>query len=185
MIAGIPGIQTIAMTTNGTLLAPLAVDLADRGLSSVNISLDTLDPVKYAMITRGGSLDSAIAGVRAAREAGLPVKLNVVVGIDTDPGALDGIRRFADANGCAVQTILYYRLDEDKYDDLSYDRPLPCAVCDRIRLLATGELRPCLHGDDSIPVDWNDVAGSIRACVDAKPICGTHTGEHLVSAIGG
>ncbi|MBN2874124.1 MAG: radical SAM protein [Spirochaetales bacterium] len=185
MIAGIPGIETIAMTTNGILLAPLAADLRRRGLSSVNVSLDTLDPERYAAITRGGVLEDAIAGIRAARREGFPVKLNVVMGIDSDPDAYDSIKRFAADEGCLVQTIREYRLDETKIDDTHYDRPSPCAMCNRIRLLATGELKPCLHGDTTIPVDWNDVSGSIRDCVLAKPAFGTRASSHLVSAIGG
>lgn len=185
MIAAIPQIQTIGMTTNGTLLAPLAADLARRGLSSVNISLDTLDPDLYAAITRGGVLDDAIAGIRAARAAGLPVKLNVVVGPDGDPRGPAAIQEFAAAEGCSIQTIRQYRLDENKYDDERFDRPSPCAICNRIRLLATGELKPCLHGDTTIAIDWNDIASSMRACVEAKPACGSHTRDHIVSAIGG
>lgn len=190
MLAVIPGISTLSMTTNGTLLAPVAADLARRGLSSVNVSLDTLDPARYAAITRGGNLADAIAGIRAARLAGLPVKLNVVVN-DLEPdgtgaGAdLAAVRAFAEAEGCAVQTIRQYRLDEEKFDDERYERPSPCALCDRIRLLATGELKPCLHGDAAVRVDWSNIEESIRTCVNMKPACGSHASAHLVSAIGG
>jgi len=185
MIAAVSGIKTIAMTTNATLLAPVASDLARRGLSSVNISLDTLDPDLYAAITRGGSVHDAIAGVRAARAAGLPVKLNVVIGPAGDPEGPSSIREFAASEGCLVQTIRQYRLDEVKFDDERYDRPSPCGLCDRIRLLATGELKPCLHGDTTFPIDWSDIASSIRACVESKPACGSHASSHVVSAIGG
>ncbi len=185
MISGIPGIATIGMTTNGTLLAPLAAELRRSGLTSVNVSLDTLDPARFALVTRGGDIRDAIAGVRAARLAGFPVKLNVVVADDESQADLESVRAFAEAEGCAVQTIRQYRLDETKYDDERYERPSPCAICDRIRLLATGELKPCLHGDAAIAVDWNDIPGSIRDCVALKPACGSHASTHLVSAIGG
>jgi len=185
MIAGIPGITTLGMTTNGTLLAPLAADLARRGLTGVNVSLDSLDPARYAATTRGGDVDAAVEGIRAARAAGLPVKLNVVVGSGSGGPDLEAVRDFAEAEGCAVQTIREYRLDVDKYDDERFDRPLPCAVCDRIRLTATGELKPCLHGDAGVPVDFSDIEKSIAACVGLKPACGTHASSHLVSAIGG
>lgn len=184
MLAAIDGLTTIAMTTNGTLLAPIAAELKARGLSSVNVSLDTLDPGRYAEMTRGGRVEDALAGVRAARAAGLPVKLNVVVSAGERRDE-EAIRSFAAEEGCAVQTIRRYRLDADKFDDRAYDRPGPCGDCDRIRLLATGELRPCLHGDRSVAIDWNDVAGSVRACVEAKPAKGARTVEHLVSSIGG
>lgn len=67
VLKNIPGISEIALTTNGTLLAPQMPLLAEAGLSSVNISLDTADPVLYEKITRGGKLEDALAGLRAVR----------------------------------------------------------------------------------------------------------------------
>jgi cyclic pyranopterin phosphate synthase len=80
MIAAIPGIDDLSMTTNGTLLAGQAETLAEAGLQRVNISLDTLDPERFATITRSDRLDDVWAGVAAARAAGLtPIKFNMVV----------------------------------------------------------------------------------------------------------
>ena len=76
----IPGIESIALTTNAVLLPKHAAELRAAGLSRVNISLDSLDPEVYARMTRGGKLQDAIAGLDAAFEYGFaPVKLNVVV----------------------------------------------------------------------------------------------------------
>jgi len=70
----------LALTTNGTLLAPLAGGLAEAGLRRTNISLDTLDRAKFERLSRRDAWPSAWAGVEAALAAGLdPVKLNVVV----------------------------------------------------------------------------------------------------------
>jgi len=70
----------ISLTTNGTLLADHAGELAGAGLKRVNVSIDSLDPETYRRITRGGDLSAALRGVEAALEAGLrPVKINVVV----------------------------------------------------------------------------------------------------------
>jgi len=80
MLAQIRGIQDLILTTNGTLLAPLADKLHGAGLKRVNISLDTLDADKYSKITRGGKLAQVWEGILAAGEANLkPVRLNVVV----------------------------------------------------------------------------------------------------------
>lgn len=80
MLRGIPGLGELAMTTNATLLERLADDLAAAGLDRVNVSLDTLDPARYAEITRGGALADALRGLEAAERAGLrPIKLNAVV----------------------------------------------------------------------------------------------------------
>jgi len=76
----IPELRELALTTNGLLLPEMAEDLKSAGVDRVNISLDTLDPKKYRQITRGGSLDAALAGIQAAKAAGLtPLKLNCVL----------------------------------------------------------------------------------------------------------
>lgn len=76
----ITGIEAIALTTNATLLHPMAKDLAAAGLARVNISLDSLDPEVYRQVTRGGRIEDALAGIDAAFEAGMaPVKVNTVV----------------------------------------------------------------------------------------------------------
>ena len=79
-IAKIPGIQEIAMTTNGARLAQLAEPLARVGLKRVNISIDTLDAERFARITRLGKLDAVWRGILEAERAGLtPIKLNAVI----------------------------------------------------------------------------------------------------------
>jgi cyclic pyranopterin phosphate synthase len=75
-----PGIEDIALTTNAVLLASCAHELATAGLRRVNVSLDTLRPQRFRQITRRGNLADVLAGIAAARDAGLsPVKLNVVL----------------------------------------------------------------------------------------------------------
>jgi GTP 3',8-cyclase len=79
-LRSVPGIDSVAVTTNGILLPGMAADLADAGVDRVNISLDSLDTGVYSRATRGGRLEHALAGVEAALAAGMkPVKLNVVV----------------------------------------------------------------------------------------------------------
>lgn len=191
MLSVLPGIARLAMTTNGTMLAPVAGELRARGLSSVNISLDTLDAARYATLTRGGRLSDALAGIDAALDAGLPVKLNVVALGDSTPADLEALRAFALSKGAELQLIARYRLDEEKRDyDLreeggEYDRPPRCSRCDRLRLLADGTLRPCLHGDLAVPVDFADIEGSLRKAILAKPARGHTCGDLEVGQIGG
>jgi cyclic pyranopterin phosphate synthase len=79
-IAQIPGIEDISMTTNGLLLERMAHDLKAAGLKRINISIDTLDPIRYSVMTRGGKIAKVWAGIAAAEDAGLvPIKLNAVV----------------------------------------------------------------------------------------------------------
>ena len=79
-VARTEGIEEVCITTNGLLLPELAKPLREAGVSRVNISLDTLDEKKYAYITRRGSLAGAVAGIKAALDAGFDmVKINAVL----------------------------------------------------------------------------------------------------------
>jgi cyclic pyranopterin phosphate synthase len=93
----IPGIQDIALTTNGVLLGQHAVDLHANGLRRVTVSLDTLDPEIFARMSGGfAALDQVLQGIDAAIAAGLtPVKINAVIerGVN-DHTALDLVERF-------------------------------------------------------------------------------------------
>ena len=99
MLKALPGLDELALTTNGLLLPELAGPLKEAGLDRVNISLDTLDADKYRRLTRIGSLDQALAGIRAAQEAGLaPIKLNaVLIEIGEDAAEQEAERKEADA----------------------------------------------------------------------------------------
>ena len=78
--AAVEGIKEICLTTNGILLPQMAKDLKEAGVKRLNLSLDTLDPEKYAYITRIGSLEDFWAGLDAALEAGFQkVKINAVL----------------------------------------------------------------------------------------------------------
>lgn len=84
-IREIPGVETITMTTNGVLLGNYAKQLKEAGVDGVNISLDTLDPEEFFKITGKRELQEVLAGIRAAKTAGLPVKLNAVNRKELDP----------------------------------------------------------------------------------------------------
>ena len=91
-VSRVEGIEEVCLTTNGTLLPPLAVPLREAGVQRINISLDTLDPQKYAALTRRDSFRQALAGIAAALAAGFArVKINTVLigGVNDDEiGAL-------------------------------------------------------------------------------------------------
>ena len=79
-------LEELTLTTNGSQLGRFAHELADIGVRRVNVSLDTLDPDKFAAITRWGKLDKVMDGLAAAKDAGLQVKINAVAlkGINDD-----------------------------------------------------------------------------------------------------
>ena len=84
-IREIPGVETITMTTNGVLLGNYGKQLKKAGVDGVNISLDTLNPEEFYKITGKRELQEVLAGIRAAKTAGLPVKLNAVNRKELDP----------------------------------------------------------------------------------------------------
>lgn len=87
VLANIPGIDDLALTTNGVLLPQLAPRLKEAGLKRVNISLDTLRPERFREITRGGDFNAVWSGIETALKLQLtPIKLNMVVmqGVNDD-----------------------------------------------------------------------------------------------------
>ena len=84
-IREISGVETITMTTNGVLLGNYGKQLKEAGVDGVNISLDTLDPEEFYKITGKRELQEVLAGIRAVKTAGLPVKLNAVNRKELDP----------------------------------------------------------------------------------------------------
>ncbi|HEY4660432.1 MAG TPA: GTP 3',8-cyclase MoaA [Terriglobales bacterium] len=106
----------IAITTNGHLLADMAKPLKDAGLSRVTVSMDAVDPDTFAKITRvPGSFDQVLAGVRAARDAGLgPVKVNCVLMRGFNEDQVVPFGRFAREEGVVVRFIEFMPLEEDR-----------------------------------------------------------------------
>ncbi|HSV56898.1 MAG TPA: radical SAM protein [Magnetospirillaceae bacterium] len=185
LLRPLPGLRTLAMTTNGTLLAPVALELTRRGLDSVNVSLDTLDAERFSLLTRGGRLRDALDGIEAAVGAGLPVKVNTVVLDDTPSVDLEKVAAYCSERGLAHQRIRRYDIAGLKLDEPHYERPPRCEDCSRIRLLPDGRLKPCLHTDKAVPVDFHDIEGSILTCVRTKPARGTVCTTMAVGQIGG
>ena len=89
-IAMVDGVEDLSLTTNGFILDELAPALANAGLTRINISLDTLRPDRFKAVARRGDLDRVLAGIDAARKAGIgPIKINCVAmrGLNDDEAA--------------------------------------------------------------------------------------------------
>ncbi len=184
-IKGVDGIEQIGLTTNGIKLPLLATSLRRAGLDSVNISLDTLEPDRFRELTRVGSLSDTISGVEAATQCGLSVKINMVILSDTTNSEMAAIREFCDARELKLQLIRQYSLEETKLDDSDYDRPPPCEHCNRIRLLANGMLKPCLHSDTEIKLNRNNPGDSLVSAINSKPARGAICAGRKIIEIGG
>jgi cyclic pyranopterin phosphate synthase len=249
-IARIDAIDDLAMTTNGVLLARHAQELADAGLDRVNISLDTLDPDRFRRITRRGRLNDVLAGIDAARRAGLePIKINTVVirGLNDDE-VVDLAAKSLEAPWWNIRFIelmpvgdgelmieaweeqvvtageirerieaalgklkpvkmhtgngpaRYHRLPGGQ-GTVGFITPISehfCYRCNRLRLTADGQLRPCLLSDQEIDLrtplrrgaDADEIKALIVEGINRKPMH-HHLEEHVhpesraMSQIGG
>jgi cyclic pyranopterin phosphate synthase len=106
----------IALTTNGHLLADLAQSLKSAGLTRVTVSMDAVDPDRFARITRvAGGFDHVLAGIRAARRAGLwPLKVNCVLMRGFNEDQIIPFGMFAREEGVTVRFIEFMPLEEDR-----------------------------------------------------------------------
>jgi len=113
-LARLPGVHRISMTTNGFMLPHRAAELKAAGLDGVNVSLDTLDPVRFAVLARRQYLSHVLAGIQAAEAAGLtPVKINTVVMRGVNDGEIVEFLRWARDTGHVVRFIEFMPLDAD------------------------------------------------------------------------
>ncbi len=187
-LAAVSGVEELVMTTNGSLLTPaLARQLKVSGLGRVNISLDTLDPEEFSVLTRGGRIQDVLNGIEAAREAGLtPVKINTVVFNNTPPETLWKIQEYCRIHNLEMQTISKFTISSYGSDNnINTDRPQPCNACSRLRLTSDGYILPCLCSDKQIKVNFEDIAGSILAAVKTKPQKGESCTRRQMPEIGG
>jgi GTP 3',8-cyclase len=130
-------LEELTLTTNGSQLAKHAGELVDIGVRRINVSVDTLDPVKFKTITRWGELDKVQAGIAAARAAGLAIKINAVALKDVNEHEVDEMIRWAHGSGMdltLIETMPLGDIDGDRTDQY-----LPLSVV-RARLMDTWTL---------------------------------------------
>lgn len=121
-IAGVEGISDVSMTTNGVFLQEYAERLKEAGLNRVNISLDTLRPDVFSMITRGGKLDKVIAGIDEAVRVGLdPIKLNMVVMKGINDDEIQEMIKTYSRNGVVLQLIELVDSDKEFFHKYYFD----------------------------------------------------------------
>ncbi len=185
-IASVEGIKELTMTTNGTLLEGFAHRLKAAGLNRVNISMDTTDPHRYKEITRGGNISELIKGIYAAKDAGLePVKLNCV--INSSPQELDaaGVAEFAKNNNLQVRFIPLMDLCRGEFGQVIGGDGGNCARCNRLRLTATGLLKPCLFSDVAFDIKELGAVKAIDTALKHKPLRGGSNSTGAFYNIGG
>lgn len=98
-------LDEITLTTNGTQLAQMAGPLYRAGVRRINVSLDTLDPEKFLSISRRDRLDTVLAGIKAAREAGIKIKINTVAMRGFNEGEIPDLVNWAASNDFDITLI--------------------------------------------------------------------------------
>ena len=113
------GLSELTLTTNGTQLAKHADALAAAGVRRVNVSLDTLDPARFAAITRWGRLDKVLEGIAAAKAAGLHVKVNAVALKGVNEDEIGAMLAWCGQHGhdlCLIETMPMGDIGGDRTD---------------------------------------------------------------------
>lgn len=186
MIANVPGIKDLGMTTNGQLLEKFAVDLAKAGLNRVNVSLDTTDPENYRYLSRGGEISNVFKGLEAARKAGLdPIKINTVINSESGENTKQQLRDFSEENNYKLRFIRQMSLEDGSFYPVEGGEGGICKICNRIRLTASGDVKPCLFSDDGYNVREMGARNAILKAVGAKPINGEKNNVNQFYNIGG
>ncbi len=120
MLANVPGVEDLSLTTNGVLLRPLAGPLARAGLRRINVSLDTLDPERFRRLTGRDALGRVLDGLEAAEEAGLsPIKLNAVLLRGLNDDEAEPLVALARERGWEMRFIEFMPLENGGAWDLS------------------------------------------------------------------
>jgi GTP 3',8-cyclase len=182
-------LNELTLTTNGSQLARYATELRDAGVRRINVSMDTLDPVKFRAITRWGDLDKVLAGIEAARSAGLAVKMEwahrqdmaltlieVMPMGDIGEGRIDQYVPLSLLRAQLAKQYTLTDLDDDTGGPARYVRvgetggklgfitPMThnfCESCNRVRITCTGTLHTCLGHEDA-----SDLRRPLRASAD-------------------
>jgi GTP 3',8-cyclase len=150
------GLDELTLTTNGTQLARYAPALAAFGVRRVNVSLDTLDAGRFAEVTRWGRLDRVLDGIKAAKDAGLRVKVNTVALRGVNEDEIPDLLEWCIAEGhdlCLIETMPMGEISEDRVDQY-----LPLSLV-RARLKTRFDLLESSHRTGG-PARYFDVAGT-------------------------
>jgi cyclic pyranopterin phosphate synthase len=173
LLAAIPGLKDIGLTTNGILLAEQAQALYDAGLRRINISLDTLNPDRFRQLARREGLERVLAGIDAARRAGFdPVKVNAISIRGITEHEVVPLARYARANGLEMRFIEYMPIGAEVWE-----REKVYFAHEILEQLTQefGPLEPAADGDPRAPAqEWVYADGGGRVGIIAsvsRPFC--------------
>lgn len=174
-LAAIDGIEDLALTTNGSLLAVHAQALRDAGLRRVTVSLDTLDPALFCDLSGGrGDLASVLSGIAAAKAAGFaPIKLNCVLQRGVNEDGIVALAAYAREHGHLLRFIEY--MDVGTCNGWSRESVVP-SIDVRDRIHAHWPLQPLdpnYRGEVAARHAYRDGAGEVGFVSSVSaPFCG-------------
>jgi cyclic pyranopterin phosphate synthase len=182
-LSRIDGLRELCLTTNGSLLAEKASMLKDAGLKRINVSIDTLDPERFAQIRRRGELDRVLDGLFAAQKAGIDeVKINCVVERGMNEDDILPLVEFGRQHGFEVRFIEF--MDVGNANDWRSEKVLPKREIVE-RIAARYPVREVGRALGTAPaVDYEFVDGRGRVGVIAsvtEPFCGSCTRARLTA----
>jgi cyclic pyranopterin phosphate synthase len=173
MLAAIDGVEDIAVTTNGVLLAHHAEALALAGLSRVTVSLDALDPEIFARMNGvGAKVERVLAGISSAHAFGLPVKVNAVIQRGVNEGEILPLARWAKSAGVDLRYIEYMDVGETngwKVDEVVSGDEILSILAAEFPLVSRD---PAYRGEVAAHWSHDDGAGEIGLIRSVtKPFC--------------
>ena len=185
ILAKIDGLEDLSMTTNGILLPKYADDLKRAGLNRINISLDTVNPDNYCKITRDGDLNLALEGIEAAQKAGLqPIKVNCVL-LGQPDEETKKLKQFCESKGLKLRFIHQMNLKTGEFSTVEGGEGGNCSKCNRVRLLANGDIKPCLFSDLAYNIRKLGHQEALNLALGNKPKSGTYNKSGEFYNIGG
>lgn len=185
MLAAIDGLEDLSMTTNGTLLSKYASDLKKAGLNRINISLDTVNPENYCQVTQNGQLADVLAGIDAAQQVGLkPVKINCVL-LGQPEDDIKQLKEYCKSHDLSLRFIHQMNLKTGEFSTVEGGEGGNCSKCNRVRLLANGDLKPCLFSDLTYNIRNLGHQEALNRTIGNKPRSGTYNQSGEFYNIGG
>ena len=147
--------------------------------------MDTVNPDRYCEITRNGDLQKVMDGIKAAQEAGLsPVKVNAVL-LGEPNGEMLKLKAFCKENGLNLRFIHQMNLQTGEFSKVEGGEGGNCSRCNRVRLLANGDVKPCLFSDLAFNTRKLGIEKALLLAIGKKPKSGSYNQSGEFYNIGG
>jgi cyclic pyranopterin phosphate synthase len=172
MLAALPGLRDLSLTTNGLLLKEQAPRLYEAGLRRINISLDTLDPQRFRLLTRRDGLERVLSGIQAVRQLGFsPIKINMVALRAFAERDLVPLARLCRDWGLELRIIEYMPIGAEEWER---DKVVTAEECLQWLEESIAPLRPIAHDPTSPALEYEYLDGRGRVGIIAsisRPFC--------------